>query len=75
MDVNGFAIRVVRKLTGLSPAALAEAIGRDRSYVVKIETGAVARVSTETFEALLAALVIEDRRALLAFPHREELVA
>jgi transcriptional regulator with XRE-family HTH domain len=71
VEINGYALRWGRKLMKLNPAELADAIGRDRTYVVKIETGAVTRVSTKTFEALVAALVLEDSRALLAFPHKD----
>lgn len=69
VEVNGYALRWGRKLMNLTPAALAKVIGRDRSYIVKIETGAVTRVSTETFEQLVKALALEDRRALMALPH------
>lgn len=67
--INGYALRWGRKLANLTPTALANVIERDRTYIVKIETGAVTRVSTDTFDALVAALGCEDRRALLAFPH------
>jgi len=69
--INGYALRWGRKLSNLTPAALSKVIDRDRTYIVKIETGAVTRVSVETFEALVLALALEDRRALLAFPHDE----
>lgn len=69
ININGFALRWGRKLMGLTPAALAKAIDKDRTYIVKIETGAVTRVSLDVFDALVAALFIEDRRALMASPH------
>lgn len=69
--INGYALRWGRKLMNLTPAALAKVIGRDRTYIVKIETGAVTRISTDTFDALVTALALEDRRALLALPHDE----
>lgn len=71
VEINGYAMRWGRKLMNLTPAALADVINRDRSYIVKIETGAVTRVSTETFNALVKALCIEDSRALLATPHTD----
>lgn len=71
IEVNGYALRWGRKLMNLTPASLAEVIGRDRTYIVKIETGAVTRVSTETFDALVRALHLEDRRALMALPHED----
>lgn len=64
--INGYAMRTIRKLKNLTPAKLAEAIDRDRTYIVKIETGAVDRVGTDTFEALVRALNLEDRRAIEA---------
>lgn len=69
--INGYALRWGRKLMNLTPAALAKVIDRDRTYIVKIETGAVTRVSTDTFDALVKALAIEDRRALMALPHED----
>lgn len=69
VEINGYALRWGRKLMNLTPAALANAIGRDRTYIVKIETGGVTRVSTETYDLLVQALGLEDRRALLSFPH------
>lgn len=74
VPINGFACRALRKATNppLLPAEVAKSIKRDRSYVVKIETGAVSRVSVETFNALVLALGLEDRRAILAFPHADE---
>lgn len=69
VEINGYALRWGRKLMNLTPAALAKVIDRDRTYIVKIEMGSVSRVSTETFDALVKALAIEDRRALMALPH------
>jgi transcriptional regulator with XRE-family HTH domain len=69
--VNGYALRWGRKLMNLTPGALAESIGKDRTYIVKIETGAVTRVSTDMFQLLVEALKLEDRRALMAAPHED----
>lgn len=69
VPINGYALRAIRKLMNIGPAELAERIERDRTYIVKIERGSVERVSTSTFEQLVRALAIEDRRALLAVPH------
>lgn len=71
VEINGYALRWGRKLMNLTPAALADAIERDRTYIVKIERGAVTRVSTETFDRLAKALMLEDSRAILAIPHIE----
>lgn len=70
VEINGYALRCIRKLMNVSPRELAEKIGRDRTYIVKIETGHP-RVSTDTFAALVEALAIEDRRVLLAAPHKD----
>lgn len=56
----------------LTPAALANVINKDRTYIVKMETGAVTRVSMDVFDALVEALKIEDSRALMASPHPVE---
>lgn len=71
VEINGYALRWGRKLMNLTPRALAEVIGKDRTYIVKIETGAVTRVSTDVFNALSTALSLEDDRALRAFPHKD----
>lgn len=69
--INGYALRWGRKLMNLTPAALARVVPCDRTYIVKIETGAVTRVSTDTFKALVQALALEDSRALMALPHED----
>lgn len=69
IEVNGYALRAIRKLSGVEVAELAERIGVQRPYVTKIEVGHSHRVSPKVFNAILAALAIEDRRALLANPH------
>lgn len=71
VEINGYALRWGRKLMNLTPKAVADVIGKDRTYIVKIETGAVQRVSAETFDALVKALLLEDRRALMAHPFEE----
>lgn len=68
-EVNGYAIRELRMRSGLGVAELAAQIGVQRPYVAKIELGHSRRVSPKVFNALLAALTIQDRRALLANPH------
>lgn len=70
IPINGYALRWGRKLMDITPAALATAIDKDRTYIVKIETGAVSRVSVEVFDSLVAALALEDRRTLMAWPHQ-----
>lgn len=75
VEINGYALRWGRKLMNLTPASLADVIGRDRSYIVKIETGAVTRVSTDTFNALVEALRLEDQRAIMSAPRDADLVA
>ena len=68
VDVQGFALRVLRESRGRTQADLAAALGKDRSYIAKIETGATRQVSSTFYAALLRELCIEDYRALLADP-------
>ena len=74
-EINGFAVRELRKRSGLSPVELAAAIKVQRAYVARIELGHSRRVSMRVFNALIAALSIEDRRVLLANPYGDELPA
>lgn len=69
IEINGYAVREIRKRTGLGVAELAEQIKVTRPYIAKIELGHSRRVSPKTFTALMSALSIEDRRSLLANPH------
>ncbi len=71
VDINGFALRKIRVLSGVEIQPLADQIGVTRSYLAKIELGHSVRVSPKVFNALLAALEIQDRRTLLANPHAE----
>lgn len=70
VEVNGYALREIRKRSGVDIARLAEQVGVDRSYLAKIELGHSLRVSPKVYAALLLALAIDDRRVLLAHPHR-----
>lgn len=74
IEVNGFALRELRIRSGLGVAELAAQVGVQRPYVAKIELGHSRRVSPKVFNALLSALTISDRRALLANPHLAEAV-
>lgn len=75
IPINGYALRAIRKGLRITPAQLAEAIGRDRTYIVKMEMGKVDRVGTQTFDALVMHLALEDRRAIMALPHGCEVAA
>lgn len=68
VEIQGFAVRVVREARGRKTAELAEALEVDRSYIAKIETGHSRRVSTVFYNRLLQELCVEDYRALLANP-------
>lgn len=57
---------MIREARGRRTAELAEALGVDRSYITKIETGHSRRVGAAFYSALLAELQIDDYRALLA---------
>lgn len=69
VEINGPAIREIRVRSGMSVVALAAAVGVERPYIAKIELGHSRRVSPKVFNALVAALAITDRRALLANPY------
>lgn len=69
VEVNGYALRELRIRSGLGVAELADQVGVKRPYIAKIELGHSTRVSPRVFNALLASLSINDRRALLANPH------
>lgn len=69
VEINGFAIREIRKAKGLSVLDLAGHVGVQRPYIAKIELGHSQRVSPKVFNALLSALAVDDRRSLLANPH------
>lgn len=69
IEVNGYALRELRMRSGLGVSDLAKQVGVQRPYVAKIELGHSRRVSPKVFNALLAALTISDRRALMANPH------
>ena len=68
VDINGYALREIRVRSGIGVRQLSEQIGKDRTYISKIENGHP-RVSAEVYNSILAALQIEDRRVLLAAPH------
>ena len=72
VEVHGYALRVIREARGRLPRELAEALGCDRSYIARLETGHARRVSATFYSRLLAELQIKDYRALLATaPGRE----
>ena len=65
VPINGAALRELRIRTGVSVEDLAREINVGRPYITKIELGYSPRVSAKVFNALLSALRITDRRALL----------
>lgn len=69
IEINGFAVRELRKRNGDSVQELADALGVQRAYVTKIELGHSRRVSPRVFNRLLTALAVTDRRALLNNPY------
>lgn len=69
VEINGFALRCIRVLSGIGVRQLAEQIGKDRTYIAHIEAGRCKRVSPAAYNDILAALHIEDRRVLLSSPH------
>jgi transcriptional regulator with XRE-family HTH domain len=75
VEIHGYALRVIREARGRKPADLADALGVDRSYIAKIETGHSRRVSQTFYAQLLTELQITDYRALLAVAPVREAVA
>lgn len=80
VEINGFALRVIREQRGRKVAELAEKLAErvgscDRSYITHLENGSKTRVGAEFYSALLAELHIEDYRTLLANPHAAEVPA
>ncbi len=69
IEVHGPAIREIRVRSGMGVVELATAADVERSYLAKIELGHSRRVSPKVFNALIAALSVSDRRALLANPY------
>ena len=69
VEIHGPAIREIRVRSGMGVADLADAVGVKRPYIAKIELGHSRAVSPKVFNALLAALSIKDRRAILANPY------
>lgn len=69
IEVNGYTVRAIRVLMGLSSPTVATRAGIDRAYLRHIENGTRIRLGPEKFAGLCRALGIEDRRALLANPH------
>lgn len=68
-EIHGPAVREIRLRSGVEVAELAEMVGVKRPYIAKIELGHSRRVSAKTFKALVAALGIQDRRAILVNPY------
>jgi len=69
IEVHGPAIREIRIRSGMAVAALAKEAGVQRPYIAKLELGHSRRVSPKVFSALVAALSISDRRAIMANPY------
>lgn len=69
VEINGFALRVIRQARGREVADLVAKLDCDRSYITHIENGSKQRVGAEFYNKLLAELLIEDYRVLLANPH------
>lgn len=69
IETHGPAIREIRLRSGMSVADLATAIGVQRPYVTKLELGHSRRVSPRVFNAIISALAVSDRRAIMANPY------
>ena len=69
IEIHGPAIREIRVRSGMGVAQLAAAVGVNRPYIAKIELGHSRKVSPKVFNAIIAALTISDRRAIIANPY------
>lgn len=69
IEVHGPAIREIRIRSAIGVAELADAVGVKRPYIAKLELGLSRRVSPRVFNALIAALDIKDRRAIVVNPY------
>ena len=69
VEIHGPALRTIRVLSGVGVRELALRVKKDRSYIAHLELGHKRRVSPDVFNALVAALALEDRRAILAGPY------
>lgn len=69
IEINGYALRELRVRSGLEASPFAAQIGVHRAALANIELGHRQRVSPKTFNAILSALTVSDRRVLLANPH------
>jgi transcriptional regulator with XRE-family HTH domain len=73
VEIHGYALRAVREAHGLSVSALAERLGKNRSYIAHLENGTKRNVSRPLYNAILRGFGITDFRALLATaPPRSE---
>ena len=71
VEVNGYAGREVRNILHFDAAEVANKMGVTANYLWRIENGTKTRISTKVFRAWQDALLIADRRALLANPHTQ----
>lgn len=69
ISLHGPALRALRKAGGVGVAELASRIDCDRSYVARLELGHARAVSPTVFARLIAALAIEDDRAIRLNPY------
>lgn len=68
IHINGPAIRALRMAKGVGVSPFAVRLGCHRSYLSNIEIGTYRRVSPEMFAKLVAALALEDDRAIRLHP-------
>lgn len=69
VEVNGYAARAIRLAANLSVDDVARPAGITGAYLRLIESGEKKRMSPVKFGALMRALTLSDRRAILAHPH------
>jgi hypothetical protein len=68
VGINGPAVRALRMSKGVGATAFAERLQCHRSYLGGIEIGSYRRVSPQMFSKIVAALALEDDRAIRLHP-------
>lgn len=77
VDINPYALRLVRRLRNLKQATIAVEAEISPSFLSELESGRKPRVSRETLDALMRALQLEpdDERAITRYRTLDELRA
>lgn len=69
VQINGPALRTIRKLRGRSCRSIAHALGVDVSFLCRVERGEKRGVNPDTFRGLVRELGLIDGRAIVVNPY------